>query len=288
LDQLAEQDPLINVRQDDTRKEISVSLYGEVQKEVIQATLANDFGLEVAFRETTTICIERAVGSGAAVEILQSETHPFPATIGLRIEPAPYESGVQFRLDVDPRRMPLHIYKTRDKFAEAMTQYVGGTLQEGLMGWPVTDCVVTMTDCDYYASDGPTKPVSPTPRTTAADFRKLTPLVLMRALERARTVVCEPIMRVELEIPTDTVGAVLAAAARLGGVVATPSTRGKLSVIEAMMPAARAQDLRRQLPGLSGGEGVADTSFGGYEPVRGAPPTRRRTTLNPLDHDKYP
>jgi len=276
LGQLAEQDPLINVRQDDTRQEISVSLYGEVQKEVIQATLANDFGLDVSFRETTTICIERAVGTGAAVEILQSEAHPFSATIGLRIEPAAPESGVQFRLDVDPRLIPLFIYKTRDRFVDAMTQYVGSTLQEGLFGWQVTDCVVTMTDCGYYIGDGPTKPVSATPRTTAAHFRKLTPWVLMLALERARTVVCEPIVRIEIEIPTDTVGAVLAAASRLGGVVGSPSLREGLSVIEALLPAARAQDLRRQLPGLTGGEGVVETSFAGYEPVRGAPPTRGR------------
>ena len=47
LAQLAEQDPLINLRQDDVRQEIFVSLYGEVQKEVIQATLANDFGIDV-------------------------------------------------------------------------------------------------------------------------------------------------------------------------------------------------------------------------------------------------
>ena len=59
LTQLAEQDPLINLRQDDVRREISVSLYGEVQKEVIQATLADEFGIAVGFRETTIICIER-------------------------------------------------------------------------------------------------------------------------------------------------------------------------------------------------------------------------------------
>src|SRR6188472_1602261 len=53
LAQVAEQDPLIGVRQDDERRELSVSLYGEVQKEVIEATLANEFGLEVTFRETT-------------------------------------------------------------------------------------------------------------------------------------------------------------------------------------------------------------------------------------------
>ena len=119
----------------------------------------------------------------------------------------------------------------------------------------MTDCIVTMTECGYYASDGPTKPVSATPRTTAADFRKLTPLVLMLALERARTVVCEPIMRVRIEVPPETVGGVLAMAGRLGEVVAAPSPRGDLSVVEMLLPAARAQDLRRQLPGLSGGEG---------------------------------
>src|SRR5205823_6122682 len=70
LAQLAEQDPLIDVRQDDTSQELSVSLYGEVQKEVIQATLANDFDLDVAFRETRTICVERPVGIGEAIEIL--------------------------------------------------------------------------------------------------------------------------------------------------------------------------------------------------------------------------
>jgi ribosomal protection tetracycline resistance protein len=64
LTELAEQDPLINVRTAGT--EIAVSLYGEVQKEVIEATLAAEYGLRVAFQETTTIYIERVVGTGAA------------------------------------------------------------------------------------------------------------------------------------------------------------------------------------------------------------------------------
>ena len=53
------------------------------------------------------------------------------------------------------------------------------------------------------------------------------------------------------------------------------------------MPAARAQDVRRQLPGLTGGEGVAETTFDGFQPVRGAPPKRRRTMTNPLNRDAY-
>ncbi|MDQ1535544.1 MAG: ribosomal protection tetracycline resistance protein, partial [Actinomycetota bacterium] len=267
LGQLAEQDPLINVRQDDARHETSVSLYGEVQKEVIGATLAHDFGVAVTFRETTTIYIERPLGPGSDLALLQDDANPLSATIGLRIESAPIGSGVEFRLAVDPHTVPTHIYKTADGFVDRMTQYVCRTLQEGLFGWQVADCVVTMTQCGYYASDGPTKPSGGTTRTNAADFRKLTPLVVMRALERAKTVVCEPMIRAAIETPSDAIGGVLAAVARLGGVVESPSPRRRdLPVIAARLPAARAQDLRRQLPGLTGGEGVVETDFGGYRP----------------------
>jgi len=274
LAQLAEQDPLINVRQDDTRQEISVSLYGEVQKEVIQATLVNDFGIDVTFRETTPIYVERPIRTGEAIEILQAESNPFLATIGLRVDPAPDGSGLEFRLEVDHRTVPAYVYKKLENFEEAMGQYVRQTLQEGLFGWQVRDCVVTMTDCNYSSPDGP--PATRGPLSTAADYRKLTPLVLMQALERAGTVVCEPTVRVSLEIPTDTIGAVMSALARLGAAVETPSLQAKLSTIKAVLPAARKDDLQRQLPALTGGEGVLESSFAGYQPVSGDPPTRRR------------
>ena len=50
LAQLAEQDPLINLRQDDERGVVYLSLYGEVQKEVIAQTLAADLGIDIEFR----------------------------------------------------------------------------------------------------------------------------------------------------------------------------------------------------------------------------------------------
>jgi ribosomal protection tetracycline resistance protein len=273
LAQLAEQDPLIDVRQDDTRQELSVSLYGEVQKEVIQATLANEFGLEVTFRKTTPIHIERPIGSGEAIEILHAESNPFLATIGLRIDPAPHGSGIDFRLQVDVRTVPLYIYKTLERFSERMDQYVRQTLREGLFGWQVTDCIVAMTKCIYSVPDGP--PSRRGPLSTAADFRKLTPLVLMQALERARTVVCEPIVRASVEIPTSVIGPVMAALARLDATVGTPSLQGTLSMIETVLPAGQAQSFQQQLAGLTGGEGVLDSSFAGYQPVRGDQPTRR-------------
>ncbi len=189
LGQLAEQDPLIDVRQDEW-EELSVSLYGEVQKEVIQATLASDYGLGVTFRETTVICVERPFGTGEAVEILHAASNPFAATIGLRVDPARIGSGAAFKLDVDPRSVPLYVYKTLEAFRDSMARYVSDALREGLAGWQVTDCVVTMNRCTYQSPDGPA--ATRGPLSTAADFRKLTPIVVRQALERARTTSASP------------------------------------------------------------------------------------------------
>jgi ribosomal protection tetracycline resistance protein len=274
LGQLAEQDPLINVRQDDERQEIYVSLYGAVQKEVIQSTLAEDFNVAAVFRETTMIYIERPIGTGIAARFLQSDDHPYSATVGLRVEPGPPGSGLRFELDFDPRLVPLYIYKTAGHFTDAMARYLLRTFEQGLYGWQVTDCVVTMHECGYYIGDGPTKRVLPTPRTTSADFRKLTPLVVMDALRQAGTVVCQPMARVRVEAPAGRTGDILSALARLGAAAPTPVLDGEVSVVTALLPSAQVRSLQEQLPGLTGGEGVLDSSFGGYEPVHGRMPVR--------------
>jgi ribosomal protection tetracycline resistance protein len=287
LGQLAEQDPLIDVRQDDTRGEISVSLYGEVQREVIEATLAADYGLEVAFRETTTICVERPQGRAEAVEILNTPTNPFHADLGLRIEPAPPGSGIEVAVapGLDPRDAPLYTFKTFDAFVEHMDEYVRLALAEGLYGWQVTDCAVTVTKIGYSLADGPPSRRGPMP--TARDMKRLVPLVLMQALDLGGTAVCEPVFRIAAEVPTEAIGAMLAALGRLGAGATTPSARGELSVLEASLSATRVQELRRQLPGLTGGEGVLDSEFAGYQPVTGEPPTRRRLTPDPRNLAEY-
>ena len=132
LTQLAEQDPLIDLRQDDVRQEQFLSLYGEVQKEVIQETLAIDYGIEVEFRETTTICAERLAGTGAAVEVIGQRPNPFRATVGLRVAPGDAGSGVTFELEVELGSLPLAFFR-------AVEDTVRETLRQGLCGWQVLD-----------------------------------------------------------------------------------------------------------------------------------------------------
>lgn len=282
LTQLAEQDPLIGVRHDGVRGETAVSLYGEVQKEVVQATLAEEYGLDVTFRETTTLCVERLTGTGHAVEFNKRDGNPFLATVGLRADPAPPGSGVGFRLEVELGSMPYAFFK-------AVEDTVRETLGQGPHGWQVPDCTVTMTHSGYsprqsHAHQGFDKSMS----STGYDFRGLTPLVLTEALRRAGTRVYEPVHRFRLEAPADTLGALLPVLARLGAVPERTGARDRACVLEGAVPAARVHELEQRLPGLTRGEGELETAFDHYAPVtRGPVPERPRTDHNPLDRKEY-
>ncbi|HLK42711.1 MAG TPA: translation factor GTPase family protein [Thermoleophilia bacterium] len=283
LTQLAEQDPLIGLRQDGVRREISVSLYGEVQKEVIQATLKDEFDLDVTFRETTTVYVERPTGTGAAFEKggQDKEVNPFLATIGLRVDPAPADAGIEFRLEVELGAMPYAFFK-------AVEDTVIETLQQGLYGWRVTDCVVTMTHCGYWPRQSHAhQRFDKSMSSTGADFRGLTPLVLMAALKEAGTVVCEPMHRFRLDVPADTIAAVLPALVRLGAVPLSQTLEREACLIEGDIPAARVHALERQLPSLTRGEGVLESAFDHYQPVRGEFPPRPRWDHNPLNRKEY-
>ena len=282
LTQLAEQDPLIGLRHDEVRQETAVSLYGEVQKEVIQATLADEFGVHVTFRETTPLCIERPNGTGAAVEFNKKDPNPFLATVGLRVEPGLVGSGVRFGLEVELGAMPYAFFK-------AVEDTVCETLGQGLHGWRVTDCVVTMTHSGYsprqsHAHQGFDKSMS----STGADFRGLTPLVLVEALRRAGSQVYEPMHRFRVEAPADTLAALLPVLAALRAVPRTTETHGSLCLLEGEVPAAQVHGLERQLPGLTRGEGEWESAFDHYAPVaHGTVPERARTDHNPLNRKEY-
>jgi ribosomal protection tetracycline resistance protein len=282
LTHLAEQDPLIGLRHDEVRQEISVSLYGEVQKEVVQATLADEYGLDVTFRETTPLCVERPAGTGAAVEFNKKDENPFLATVGLRVDPAPPGTGVTFGLEVELGSMPYAFFK-------AVEDTVRETLGQGLHGWQVTDCAVTMTHSGYsprqsHAHQGFDKSMS----STGYDFRGLTPLVLIEALRKAGTRVYEPMHRFRIEAPADTLGALLPVLAALRAVPRTTQTRGALCVLEGAVPAARVHALEQRLPGLTRGEGELESAFDHYAPVvHGTVPERPRTDHNPLNRKEY-
>jgi ribosomal protection tetracycline resistance protein len=278
---LAEQDPLIDLRQDDVRREISVSLYGEVQKEVVQATLAEQFGVEVDFRPTTTICVERVVGVGNAQERIKQGGNPFIAGVGLRVEPGAPGAGVSFGYEIELGSLPFSFHK-------AIEETVHSTLREGLRGWQVLDARVTLTYSGYWPRQSAMHATfDKSMSSTAGDFRQLTPLVLMAALREAGTVVQEPIQRFRAEVPADLFGTLLPVLTKLRAVPRESRVAGSTYRIEGDIPAGRVHELEQQLPPLTRGAGVLESAFDRYQDVVGAPPWRARTDLNPLDRSEY-
>jgi ribosomal protection tetracycline resistance protein len=269
LAELAEQDPLIDVRRDGAG-EISVRLYGEVQKEVIRARLADDYGVAVDFAPTRLVYREKLVGPGSAVEEFgRGGPEYFYGTVGLRLEPGEPDSGVVFRLAVELGALPLAFHKAIQETARA-------TLAQGLYGWEVTDVVVTVIQTGYF------NPIS-----TAADFRNLTPLVVMNALAKAGTVVHEPVDAFELDVPVAALGPVLVLFGEARARLREPELDGESYRLCGELPSGRVPEVRRALPGLTGGEAAFATRPSGFQPVSGPPPTRKRGDGNPLNRDEY-
>jgi ribosomal protection tetracycline resistance protein len=269
LAQLAEQDPLINLRTNEETGDIYVSLYGEVQKEVIEATLASEFGLDIALEESTVIYVERLAGTGNAVEMIFREPNPFLATVGLRVEPRPEGAGNSFALEVDVGQMPASFYR-------AVEEATFETLKEGLFGWQIIDCHVAMTAARQSS-----------PASTAVDFRKLTPLVLATALSAAQTILCEPIEHFQIEIPAAALAGVHGLLAKSGASLKNSLIEGGLARLEGTIASSMIQSIQRQLPGLSGGAGALEHSFDHYSPLTGPQPLRERAAANPFDRADY-
>ncbi|MFE5571507.1 GTP-binding protein [Amycolatopsis japonica] len=248
LQELAEQDPLITVRQDDETRRISVRLYGEVQKEIIAETLATQHGLDVGFSLTRPVCVERPIGTGRAVWLITEKRNPYFATVGLRVGPGAPGSGLTFGLDVELGSLPLAFHK-------AIEEAVDATLRRGPSGREVIDCMVTVTHTGYFS------PVS-----AAGDFRKVTPFVLEEALRDAGTEVLEPVSRVEVELPADSVTATLSRLVECGGLVTGSVVRGDRAELTGVLPLGEVARFEQQLPGLTHGEGLMATEPAGHRP----------------------
>jgi ribosomal protection tetracycline resistance protein len=264
--QLAERDPLISTRAVAGGR-TSVMLYGEIQKEIIAETLARDFGVQAVFEASQTVHLERPDGSGSAV--IAMGRSPFVAGVGLRVEAGAEGSGFTYRRETELGALPR-------AFHLAIEETARQTLTQGLYGWSVTDCLVTLihTEFDNACSTG-------------GDFRRLTPLVVMRALARARTRVFEPCHAFEVEVPQDLLNTVTMRLVALEARIHEMSQGDRSWLIGGSIPAREVHGFTAQLSELTSGEGVWWSRVRGDRPITGRAPKRGRTDGNPLNTKEY-
>ena len=149
-----------------------ISLYGEIQRQVIAERLRCEHGIDAIFTEPTPAYAEQVIGTGEAISPMGR--FGFAAGVGFRIEPAPIDAPLRCERTVEHGILPR-------AFFTAITETVPRALRQGRLGWPVIGCRVMIIATDYDSVGS-----------TGGDFRHLVPLVLAEALDRAGTRVCEP------------------------------------------------------------------------------------------------
>lgn len=230
-------------------------------------TLLGDYGISVVFGPTQTICIERPRESGSCLIGMDDPGNTDVATVGCQIERTEVGSGIRYHQELGS--LPPSFYR-------AIEETVYETLTQGLCGWEVMHCVVTLTQVGYSS-----------PVTIAADFRKLTPLVVMEALQAAGAEVCEPFDELFLDVPDDALGAVFAALVQARAPLRTTNPHGASQRIICEVPTAEIRSLEQQLPPLTHGGGGWESLFARYVPVSGEAPSRPRSGPNPLNREHY-
>jgi ribosomal protection tetracycline resistance protein len=264
LHHMADEDPLIATRIDDDGATF-IHIYGEVQRQVIEWTLQDRFGLAVTFSEPAVLCVERLCKPAAAAEIFGETDPPFYATVGFRIRPM-------------VGSVPVWSYrpgKAKHNYFDAAEAGGRSTLAAGPHGWPIVDVDVEVTDLIYLNMSVP------------ADYRRLAMLVMADAVKRAGTQVCEPLHWFELRAPADAAGSCVHLLVANQADILRSSVIDTTIRIEGTVPAASVDTIARSLPGQSNGRGDLDTRFHGYRPVTGEPPIRRRTGLDPYHRTQF-
>jgi ribosomal protection tetracycline resistance protein len=161
-------------------------------------------------------------------------------------------------------------------------------LAQGLSGWAIPDARVVLTHAGYAPRQSAMhQKFSKNVSSVGADFRNLAPMLIHEALRQARTAVCEPVETFRLDIPPSALPAVTMTVARLSGLVTAVAPAAGALALTGTLPAASAQPLLAQLPGLTSGEGVFTAEVTHYMPVAGAPPARPRIGPDPLDREEW-
>ena len=203
--ELAEQDPLIDLRHDECAASCRSRSTARCRRRSSTRRSPRTSASTVAF-ERDDDDLRRATGRlrrGGRVDRRRTATRSWPRS-GCGSSRRRAATGVAFGLEVELGSMPLAFFKAVEETSRRRCGRRPARMARS------TDCA---RHDDALGLLGRAEPrargFDKSMSSTARDFRDLTPLVLLRALEAAGTQVCEPVHRFELELPDDTLGPVL-------------------------------------------------------------------------------
>lgn len=252
LTRLTEEDMTVSLRREIQTKEWILSGLGDVHIEVVLEKLKRKFGVEVVkappqipYKETVK---RKAQADGKYVR--QSGGRGQYGWCWLEVEPLPRGTGYEFVDKIFGGAIPRN-------FIPSVEKGVQEALESGpLAGFPVVDIRVTLFDGKYHDVDS-----------SDMAFRIAGSMGFKKAAEMATPVVLEPVVVVEVTVPEEHVGSVLAdlnsRRARVQGMEGIGDER----VIKAQVPMPEVMSYAGALTSITGGAGAFSYSFSHYEEV---------------------
>jgi len=252
LSRLLEEDPTIRVEKNLETKETLLYGMGEIHLDVIVERLQRKFGVEVTssepkipYRETIKIAANNVEGKHKK----QSGGHGQYGHVFINLEPNP-DSEFEFKETIFGGAVPKQYIPAVEKgIRESMTDGI-------LAGYPVTNVKVTLTDGSYHPVDS-----------SEMAFKIAASLAFKKAMEKAKPVLLEPYMNVEVIVPEQFMGDIIGDFNSKRGRILGMEPKGKYQVIRACVPLAEMHRYAIDLKSLTQGRGSFSMSFAQYEEV---------------------
>ena len=222
LQRLAEEDPTFRVFTDEETGQTIIQGMGELHLEIIVDRLTREFGVDanvgrpqVAYRETIRNKVEKVEGRF----VRQSGGRGQYGHVRIDMEPNPPGGGYEFESKIMGGVVPRdYIPSVDDGIQEAMSTGV-------LAGYPMVDIKVTLVDGSYHEVDS-----------SDMAFKIAGSLAFKNAAQKAKPVLLEPMMAVEVVTPADFMGDVMGDISSRRGHIDGMEPRGNAQVINATVP----------------------------------------------------
>ncbi len=251
LERLSEEDPTFVNRTDEETGQTIISGMGELHLEVLADRMVREFGVRanvgkpmVAYRETITSPAE-----ARGEFIRQSAGKGQYGDVVIRMEPN-RDGGNEFVSDLPDGLIPR-------EFLPAVESGVMSGLSNGILaGYPLIDVKVTLISGSYDDRDS-----------TEMAFRAAGTIAVREAAMKAHPVLLEPIVKVEVVVPEQFVGEVIADLNARGGRIEGTTMRNDGQVIDSTVPLGRTFGYATAVRSLSQGRAVYTTQFSHYAAV---------------------
>jgi elongation factor G len=255
IQKLAQEDPTFRVATDPETGQTILSGMGELHLEIIVDRMMREFGVaanvgkpQVAYRETV-----RKSSEAEGRHIKQSGGRGQYGVVKIRMEPLPTGSGFEFVNDVYGGSIPKeYIGPVEAGMKEALE---GGILA----GFPMSDLKVTLYDGSYHDVDS-----------SEIAFKIAGSLAVKEAARRAKPVLLEPIMAVEVVVPEEYMGDVIGDLNSRRGRIEGMELRGTSQIIKSSVPLSEMFGYATDLRSRTQGRGSFTMHFGKYEEVPAA------------------